>query len=57
MITDPAGVFVVLAAVVFVAVWLETKHKLFRSLGAALVGILLGMVLSNIGLLPDQSPI
>ncbi len=56
MITDPAGVFVVLAAVVFVAVWLETRHTLFRSLGAALVGILLAMVLSNIGLLPDQSP-
>ncbi len=56
MITDPVGVFVMLAGVVFLAVWLETKHKLFRSLGAALVGILLGMVLSNAGVLPDQSP-
>jgi uncharacterized membrane protein len=56
MITDPSGVFVVLAVVVFLAVWLETKHSIFRSLGAALVGILIGMVLSNLGVIPGESP-
>ena len=56
MITDPYVVFLVLAAVVFVAVQLEERFDVFRSLGAALVGILIGMVLSNIGLLPGNSP-
>ena len=56
MITDPYVVFLVLAAVVFVAVQLEERFEVFRSLGAALVGILIGMVLSNIGLLPGNSP-
>ncbi len=56
MITDPTAVFFVLAAVVAVAVGLERRYHLFRSLGAALVGILLGMVLSNAGIIPGESP-
>ncbi len=56
MITDPTAVFFVLAAVVAVAVALERRFHLFRSLGAALVGILLGMVLSNAGIIPGESP-
>lgn len=55
MITDPVAVLVVLAAVVWVAVRLEERFRLFRSLGAALVGILLGMALSNAGVLPGES--
>lgn len=56
MITDPLAILLVLAAVVFVAIQLEERVRVFRSLGAALVGILLGMVLSNVGLLPGNSP-
>lgn len=56
MVTDPVAVFVVLAVVVLVALELEARVAMFRSLGAALVGILLGMLLSNIGLLPGTSP-
>ena len=56
MISDPIAVFFVLAAVVFAAVYLEKHYAAFRSLGAALVGILLGMLLSNIGLIPGESP-
>ena len=56
MIEDPFAVFLVLAAVVFVAVQLERRVGVFRSLGAALVGILLAMLLSNIGILPGTSP-
>lgn len=56
MISDPFAVFLVLAAVVYVAIWLENHVAVFRSLGAALVGILLGLVLSNIGVLPGTSP-
>jgi uncharacterized membrane protein len=56
MIEDPFAVFLALAAVVFVAIQLERHIDVFRSLGAALVGILLAMLLSNIGILPGTSP-
>ena len=56
MITNPLTIFFVLATVVFVSLLLEKRIGLFRSLGAALTGILVGMLLSNIGLLPGNSP-
>jgi uncharacterized membrane protein len=56
VITDPTAVFFVLSAVVAVAIVLELRTSVFRALGSALVGILLGMLLSNIGLLPGESP-
>ena len=56
MINDPAAIFLTLAAVVFLAIKLEEKVPLFRALGAALTGILLGMLLSNTGILPGESP-
>jgi uncharacterized membrane protein len=56
MITDPNHIFLALAAVVFLAIQLEKRVAVFRSLSAALTGILLGMLLSNIGLLPGTSP-
>jgi uncharacterized membrane protein len=55
MITDPTSVFFVLAAVVAVAIVLELRTRFFRALGSALVGILLGMLLSNVGLIPGES--
>ena len=56
MISDPVAITLALAAVVYVALRLEESFRLFRALGAASVGILLGMLLSNAGLLPDTSP-
>jgi uncharacterized membrane protein len=56
MITNPTAVFFVLATVVAVAITLELRTKVFRALGSALVGILLGMLLSNTGVLPGESP-
>ncbi len=56
MITDPTAVFFVLAAIVALALALERRWHLFRSFGAAFVGILLGMLLSNTGVLPGRSP-
>ena len=56
MITDPTAVFFVLAAVVAAAITLELRTKVFRALGSALVGILLGMMLSNAGIIPGESP-
>ena len=55
MISDPVAVFLVLALVVFASVKLEERYRPFRSLGAALVGILLGMLLSNLGVIPGDS--
>ena len=56
MIRDPAAVFLTLAGVVFISIKLEERVPLFRALGAALTGILLGMLLSNTGILPGESP-
>ena len=56
VIRDPVAVVLVLAAVVFLALWLEERFAFFRALGAALVGILIGMALSNSGVLPGTSP-
>lgn len=55
MITDPTAVFFLLAAVVAVAIVLEQRTRTFRALGSALVGILLGMLLSNLGIIPGES--
>ncbi|MBT6887653.1 MAG: DUF819 family protein, partial [Gemmatimonadales bacterium] len=55
MIRDPTAVFFVLAAIVAVAVTLESRYKTFQALGSALVGILGGMLLSNIGIIPGES--
>ena len=57
MISGPTGVFFVLAAVVVVSLALEVRFRFFRAFGAALVGILLGMLLSNAGLIPGDSPV
>jgi uncharacterized membrane protein len=56
MITEPLPIFLTLAAVVYISVVLENRVKLFKAFGAALTGILLGMVLSNAGILPGESP-
>lgn len=55
MITDPVAVLVVLAGIVYLAVSLEEKYRWARSLGSALLGILMGMLLSNTGILPGEN--
>ena len=55
VISDPLAVFLVLTVIVLVALSLEERLPLFRALGAALVGILIGMLLSNAGVLPGES--
>ena len=52
MITNPTAVFTLLAGAVALAIVLEERTKVFRALGSALVGILLGMLLSNTGIIP-----
>lgn len=55
MITDPIAVLAVLTAIVFISVQLELRFKAARALGAALVGILLAMVVANLGLITGDS--
>lgn len=55
MVSDPVAVFFILAAIVYISIWLEARFNFVRSLGAALVGILFGMLLSNVGILPGDS--
>lgn len=55
MITHPIAVFLILAVIVWAAVWLESHVALFKALSAALVGILLAMVLSNVGIIPADN--
>lgn len=55
MINDHVAVFFALAAIVAIAIQLERRVAIFRSLGAALTGILIGMLLSNLGVLPGTS--
>jgi len=56
VISDPTAVFFVLAGCVALALQLEARTKLFGALGSALLGILLGMLLSNLGIIPGESP-
>ncbi len=55
MIQDPFGVFLTLAAAVFLAVWLEGRFRFFRAMSAGLMCLVLGMILSNSGLLPGDA--
>ncbi|MDX1390351.1 MAG: DUF819 family protein, partial [Acidobacteriota bacterium] len=57
MVTNPTAVLFLLASSVALAVFLEMRVRVFRALGSALVGILLGMLLSNTGIIPGESPV
>ena len=56
MIQDPFGIFLALAAAVFLAVWLEGRYRFFRAMSAGLMCLVFGMILSNSGLLPGGRP-
>ncbi len=55
MIQDPFGIFLALAATVFLAVWLEKRYRFFRAMSAGLMCLVFGMILSNSGLLPGDA--
>lgn len=57
MITDPLAQLFLIVAVVHVALLLQERFAVFRSMGAALVVVVAGMALSNSGILPGQSPV
>lgn len=55
MIRDPLAVFLVIAIVVFLSVWLEGRVRAVRAVGSVLTAIVLGALLSNTGVLPARS--
>jgi uncharacterized membrane protein len=57
LITDPVAVAAAIAGATALAFWLEGRYPWARNIGAALIAILLGAVLSNLGLVPVASPV
>jgi uncharacterized membrane protein len=57
LIADPVALAAAIAAATALAFWLEGRYRWARSVGAALIAILLGAVLSNLGLVPVGSPV
>ena len=56
MIRDPFAVFVALALIVWVSVWLEENVRAVRYAGSVLTAILVATILANFGMLPSSSP-
>ena len=54
---DPLIILFALAGVVLVALWLEKQGAVFRKFGAAAIVIMIGLVLSNLGVIPGESPV
>lgn len=57
MISDPALLTAVLAAITALAFWLDLRYRWARTVGATMLVILFGAVLSNLGLVPFTSPV
>jgi uncharacterized membrane protein len=57
LIADPVALAAVIAAATALAFWLEGRYRWARDVGAALIAILLGAALSNLGFVPVGSPV
>ncbi len=57
MISRPIALAAVIATITALAFWLEARYTWARNVGAALLVIVLGAALSNLGLVPTASPI
>ncbi len=55
LLYSESTVLLILTAITFIGVWLDTNSKFFRQLGSAALIILMGMILSNTGVLPPES--
>lgn len=54
---NDATITLVLILTVLAAIWLENNTRVFKKLGAAALSILIGMLFSNLGLIPGTSPV
>ncbi len=57
MIQDPLSIAALIAGVTALAFWLDHRIPAFSKLGASLLVILFGAVLSNTGIVPHDSPV
>jgi len=57
VISRPIALAAAIATITALAFWLEARYTWARNVGAALLVIVLGAVLSNLGLVPTASPI
>lgn len=57
LVTDPILLTCALAAVVLASVWLADSVRMLRKIGSAATAILIALVLSNVGVLPGESPV
>lgn len=57
MMSDPALLAAVIAAITALAFWLDLRFRWGRTVGASMLVILFGALLSNLGLVPFDSPV
>jgi uncharacterized membrane protein len=57
VISDPALLTAVIAALTALAFWLDLRFRWARTVGATMLVILFGAVVSNLGLVPFTSPV
>ncbi|NIN71266.1 MAG: DUF819 family protein [Gemmatimonadetes bacterium] len=57
MIHDPLLVAALIAGTTALAFWLDHRFAALSKVGAALMALFLGAVLSNVGLVPQESPV
>ncbi|WP_439105832.1 DUF819 family protein [Congregibacter sp.] len=53
--SDNTAIVLILVVTVLCAIWLEKNTKTFKKIGAAALSILIGMLLSNVGVIPGES--
>ena len=54
---DYTALILILVIIVLFSIWLEQNTKTFKKIGAAPLTILIGMLLSNIGIIPGKSEV
>jgi uncharacterized membrane protein len=57
MLSDPALLAAVIAGITALAFWLDLRYRWGRTIGATMLVILFGALLSNLGLVPFTSPV
>jgi uncharacterized membrane protein len=57
LFTDPLTIAALIAGVTALAFWLDRRHPVFAKIGASMLVIIFGAVLSNTGLVPHDSPV
>ncbi len=57
MISDPLAIAALIAGITALAFWLDHRFDALSKIGASLMVIILGAVISNLGIVPHDSPV